>query len=247
MHPVETCARRKRTVLVLVLALGASLPPPAQAYLLDFTVASVNPAVLISYAGGSPSAPPLVAGNPKASDVSLRGDRRRQFSPTSTLPNKILNSATGPLGVNLPPVPAAATVWPLGALSPQGSIILHASMPGLTMPGAASPLRDGFGIASVTEPAPASGNAFGYLAGSNFTDHKNDAWEASLGLQRHSADDTFDPGVAASFASASDALATTMVAGGDMLNRLAPFSSTLLLLGCGLMGLLGLRYRRRRG
>ena len=55
MHPVKTGAQRKRTVLVLVMALGVGLPPPAQAYLLDFTVASINPGVLISYAGGHPS------------------------------------------------------------------------------------------------------------------------------------------------------------------------------------------------
>ena len=45
MHPVKTGAKRKRTVLVLVMALGVGLPPPAQAYLLDFTVVSVNPGV----------------------------------------------------------------------------------------------------------------------------------------------------------------------------------------------------------
>ena len=69
MHPVKTGAKRKRTVLVLVLALGVGLPPPAQAYLLDFTVASINPGVLISYAGGYPSEPPLVGSNLKVVDA----------------------------------------------------------------------------------------------------------------------------------------------------------------------------------
>ncbi|HZK14699.1 MAG TPA: hypothetical protein VFC55_09270 [Desulfobaccales bacterium] len=38
-----------------------------------------------------------------------------------------------------------------------------------------------------------------------------------------------------------------MVTSGNILNHLAPFSSTLLLLGSGLMGLVGLGYRSRRG
>ena len=51
MHPVKIHAKQRRTVLSFVLALGLGLPSPAQAYLLDFTVASINPGVLISYAG----------------------------------------------------------------------------------------------------------------------------------------------------------------------------------------------------
>jgi hypothetical protein len=247
MHPVETRGRRQRTLLVFVIAVGLGLPLPAQAYLLDFTVASINSGVLISYAGGCPSDPPGVADNHKASDVSRTGDLRRQLSRTISPPHQILPASTGPRGLNFFPVPAAAAVWPLGAISPQGSINIHGSIPGRTMSGGTSPLRGGFGTASLTEPAPVRGNGFGYPAGSNFTDHKNDAWEASLGLHPQSADDTFNPGVTASCAYASDAFTSTKVAGGDILNHLAPFSSTLLLLGCGLMGLVGLRYRRRRG
>ena len=54
MHPAKIRAKRRRTVLALALALGVGMPPPAQAYFLDFTVASLNPGVLISYAGGYP-------------------------------------------------------------------------------------------------------------------------------------------------------------------------------------------------
>lgn len=191
MHPVKTGAKRKRSVLVLVLALGVGLPPPAQAYLLDFTVASINPGVLISYASGYPSDPPLIENNLKVSDVSLPGDLRRQLSPTITLHNKILNFQTG--------------------------------------------------------PTPVRGNSFFYAAGSNFTDNKNDGLLAYFGIPHQTANGNFDPIFAASFASAPGAFTGTMVTSGNILNHLAPFSSTLLLLGCGLMGLVGLRYRRRRG
>jgi len=134
MHPVKIRAKKRRTVLALILALGLGLPSPAQAYLLDFTVASINPGVLISYAGGYSSRPPPVESN-----------------------------------------------------------------------------------------------------------------LAYFDFHRQTANDNFDPGFAASLAAAPDAFTSTMVPSDNILNRLAPFVSTLLLLGSGLMGLVGLRSRRRRG
>ncbi|MBU4233025.1 MAG: hypothetical protein L6277_00560 [Desulfobacterales bacterium] len=247
MHPVKTRAKRKRTVLVLVLALGVGLPPPAQAYLLDFTVSSINPVVLISHAGGYPSRPPPVGSDLKVVDVSHLGDLGRQFSPTITPPHKILNSPTGSLVDYCSNVPSATSVWMHGGTSPQGSITLQGGIPPLNMSGGTSLSSGGFGTASVTEPAPVRGNAFFYLAGSNFTDNKNDGLLAYFGIPHQTANGNFDPGFAASFASAPGAFTGTMVTSGNILNHLAPFSSTLLLLGSGLMGLVGLRYRRRRG
>jgi hypothetical protein len=157
MHPVKTGGKRKKTVLAVILALGVGMPTPAQAYLLDFTVASINPGVLISYAGGGSPGPLQVESNPMVS-----GD-----------------GATGDLGCQLSPIP-----------------------PHLL---------------------------------------------ASLDVHRLIVNDTCVPGFAASFASAPGASAGATVPGGVILTHLAPFSSTLMLLGCGLMGLAGLRYRRRRG
>jgi hypothetical protein len=117
MHPAKILAPRRRTVLALALALGLGLPSPAQAYLLDFTVSSINPQVFKSYAGDDPSGSP-------------------------------------PVGDNL------------------------------------------------------------------------------------------NPGFAAGFASAP---AGVMAPSGNVLNRIASFSSNLMLLGGGLIGLVGLRYRRKRG
>src|SRR5664280_2381254 len=94
-----------------------------------------------------------------------------------------------------------------------------------------------FGTASVTEPAPVRVNSFLYVAGSNFTDNKNEAWLAYFGIYRQAATGNFAPGFAASFGSAPGTLTSTMVPSGNILNHLAPFSSNLLLLGCGLMGL----------
>src|SRR5665648_388878 len=124
MHPARIRAQWRMTLLALTLALGVGLPPPAQAYLLDFTVASVNPGVLISYAGGYPSGPPVVESNLKVIDLSLMGDLGIQFSPAITLHNKILNFQSGPLVDYSSNVPSATYVWMFGGISPQGSITL---------------------------------------------------------------------------------------------------------------------------
>jgi hypothetical protein len=246
MHPVKTRAKRKRTVQALTLALGVGLSPPAQAYLLDFTVASINPGGLISHAGGFPSRPPPVESNLKVIDVSRVGDPGRQFSPSITPPNKILNFPTEPRVDSFSNVCSATSVWMFGGTSPQGSLTLQGGKSCLNTGGMIL-LSGSFGTASVTEAAPVWGNSLAHVAVSNFTDNKTDALLASFGLHRQTANGNFDPGFAASFASAPGAFAGTMVPSGNILNHLAPFSSTLLLLGSGLMGLVGLRYRRRRG
>lgn len=249
MHPakIHANAKRKRTVLALALALGVGLTLPAQAYLLDFTVSSINPGVFISYGGGYPSGPPLVGSNLKVIDVTLMDDLGRKLSPTITIHNRILNFQTGPQVYYFSNIPSATYLWMFGGISPQGSITLQGGIPSLNMSDGTTLLSGSFGTASVTEPAPVSGNSFFYVAGSNFTDNKNDVLLAYLGIPRQTANGNFNPGFAASFASAPGAFTSTMVTSGNILNHLAPFSSNLLLLGCGLMGLVGLRYRRRRG
>ena len=247
MHPIKTGAKRKRTVLVLVMALGVGLPPPAQAYLLDFMVVSVNPGVLISYVGGDPSGPPLGENNLKVIDASRMGDLKRQLSPPITPPKKNLNFPKEPLVDYWSNVSSATSGWMHGGPSPQGSITLQDGISSRNMAGGATLLSGSFGTANVTEPAPVRENSFFSVAGSNFMDNKNDAWLAALGFHHQTANGNFDPGFAASFASVPSAFTGIMVPRGNILNHFAPFSSTLLLLGSGLMGLVGLRYRRRRG
>jgi hypothetical protein len=247
MHPDRIHAKRRRTLLALALALGVGLPPPAQAYLLDFTVASINPGVLISYAGGHPSGPPVAGSNPKVVDVNRIGEPERQFSPTITPRDKILNFPTEPWVDSFLNVCSATYVRMFGGTSPQGSIPLQGGIPSLKMSDGTPLLSGLFRTANVTEPALVSEDSFFYVAGSNFTDNKNDALLAYFGFHRQIANGNFDPGFAASYASAPGAFTSTMVPSGNILNHLAPFSSNLLLLGCGLMGLVGLRYRRRRG
>jgi hypothetical protein len=249
MHPVKTGAnaKKKRTVLIFVMALGVGLPPPVQAYLLDFTVASISPGGLISYGGGCPSGPPLVESNLKAIDASRKNDPRRQLSPAITPPKKNLNFPKGPLIDFGSHGPAVSSVWVLGVISPQDATTLQGGISCPHMSDGTSLLSGSFGTASVTEPAHVGENSVFYVAGSNFTDNQKNAWLAALGLHCQTDGGNFDPGCAPSFASVPSAFTGTKVQRGNILNHFAPFTSTLLLLGCGLLGLAGLRYRRRRG
>jgi hypothetical protein len=176
MHQGKIRAHSRKTVLALSLALGVGLPSPAQAYLLDFTVSSINPGGLISYVGGHPSGPPPGENNLKFVDVSHLGDSGSQSSSTIAPPNEILNFQMGP--------------W---------------------------------------------------------VDYFSNVPSAALGIPRQPVDDNFSPGFAASFPSVPHAYAGSRVPSGNILHSIAPFSSTLMLLGSGLVGLAGLRYRRRRG
>ena len=223
MHPVKTGAKRKRTVLVLVMALGVGLPPPAQAYLLDLTIASINPKVLISYAGGYPPVPPLIGSNLKVIDASRMDDLKRQPSPTITPPKKNLNFPKGPQDDYWANVPSATSVWLRGGTSPRGSITLQGGIPARKMSGGNTLLRGSFGTASVSAPAPVSGDLSFYGAGSNFTDNKNDAMLTSVGIPRQPANGNFDPDWAASFASAPGALTSPMVPNSNILNHLGAF------------------------
>jgi hypothetical protein len=112
---------------------------------------------------------------------------------------------------------------------------------GLGLPPPAQAYLPDFTVSSINPPAPESGHP------DNFTDNKNDGLPAYLGMYRQADNGNFDPGFAAGFASGPGIFASPKCSSGNILNRIAPFSSTLLLLGCGLMGLVGLRFRRRRG
>lgn len=180
MQPLKIRAKKRRTVLALTLALGVGLPPPAQAYLLDFTAASINPGLFISYAGTSISRPPSV-GNLNTG-LSRMGGLGHQVNPAITLHNRITIFQTGPIAQYLSIVPST-----------------------------------------------------------------DDGLPVYFDIPRQTTDDNFNPGSAVRFTSTAGASVGAMVPSGNILNHLAPFSSTLLLLGCGLMGLAGLRYRRRRG
>jgi len=63
-------------------------------------------------------------------------------------------------------------------------------------------LSGSFRTARVTEPGPVSEDSLVNVAGSNFTDNKNEAWLVYFGFHRQTANSNFDPGFAASFASA---------------------------------------------
>jgi hypothetical protein len=242
MHKANIRPKRRKTVLSLVLALGVGLPSPPQGYLLDFTVLSINPGGLISYAGGYPSGPPLIGSNLKVNDVSRMGDLPGYLSPTNTILNKLLNFPAGAPVEYFSNVSSVTDSEIFSGLYPQSALALHGGIPALNMSDSKTLWSNPFETASVMQLSPVDANPFSYLAGSSFMDSHNDGLLAHFGIPRQTVDDNFNPGFSSPGVSVS-----TMVPSGNILNHLAPFSSTLLLLGCGLMGLAGLHYRRRRG
>jgi hypothetical protein len=243
MHPARFHVKWRRTTLALTLALGVVLPPPAQAYLLDFTVVSINPGVLISHAAGFPSRPSAAESRLQVTDLSHIGDIGPQRSCIIAPHNRISNFPTGPLIDYFSAVLSAPPAWMFGGISHLGSIALQNGIPGLDMPDGATLLRGSMRAVSVKEPAPAREDWFLYAAGSDSSDDNNDGWLTFSGMYRPAAHDNLGPGCA--FTPVGFTCATAP--NGNILHYLAPFSSTLLLLGCGLMGLAGLHYRRRRG
>ena len=182
MHPVKIHAKKRRTVLALVLALGVGLPRRRRRIYWTSRLPRSIRGSCISYAGGYPSGPPLVGSNLKVIDAIRMGDLKRQLSPTITPPNKILHFQTGPLVDYFSNVSSATSVWLLGGISPQGSTTLQGGIPSLNMPDGTTLLSGSLRTARVTEPAPVSEDSFFYAAGSNFTDNKNDGLLASFGI-----------------------------------------------------------------
>ena len=88
MHPAKIRAHRRKTVLALTLALGVGLPPPAQAYLLDFTVASINPGVSSLMQVATPRDLLWLEATSRSSTLATIGDPESQPSPTIAPPNK---------------------------------------------------------------------------------------------------------------------------------------------------------------
>jgi len=247
MNPARIRVKWRRTVVALTLALGVIFPPPARAYLLDFTVASLNPGCLISHAAGFPLTTPAVGSHLQAADFSPMGDLGPQPRCTIALHNSIFNFPTGPLMDYFSTVPSAPLAWRFSGISPPGSIPPQSGLPGLDRSDGRTLLNGSLRSVSVKEPAPVSEDWLFYVAGSNVTDNKNDGLLTFSGIYRQAADDIPDPGCGVSFAFAPGGFAGATASSGNILHHLAPFSSTLLLLGCGLMGLVGLRCRRRRG
>lgn len=202
--------KKRKSVLAFAMALGLGLSSPAQGYLLDFTVASIYPEVLVSGAAGCSLRTPPAGSDPEGADVSRRGDPGHQINPANTFLNRILTLPTGPLADYVATVAAAAAAFRevSSGLSPQGSLPLQGSV----------------------------------LSGKH-----NDCLPVLSGFPGATADGSFDYWFAGSFASPAGTSGSAMTPSDNILHHLAPFSSALVLLGSGLMGLVGLGYRRRRG
>ena len=129
MNPARIRVKWRRIVVALTLALGVIYPPPAQAYLLDFTVVSLNPGGLISHAAGFPLTTPAVGSHLQAADFSPMGDLGPQPRCTIALLNSIFGFPTGPLMDYFATVPSAPLAWRFSGISPRGLYLPRAAFP----------------------------------------------------------------------------------------------------------------------
>lgn len=232
----------KMIVLVaLVMAVVGAVSLPAQAYYIDFTIASSiqgtpTPGTL-SFAGGNN---PLIGRNIRITAFTLSDDLGNTIADAVPIDNGVLNFQTGErTGFSNSP----SQLWEFGGGSLSYITITGGigSIPGILDD--AVLLSGSFGRASVTK-----GEKTYYVAGSNFSDTKNLTLLDYFGIPQQVADGTFSFNVATTSTEAPNAFSSSNVRGGAVSNYLVaavPAPSTVLLLGSGLVGLLALRIRRK--
>ena len=219
-------------ILALGLVLGGAFALPAQATTLDFTLGFL-PGGTVSFAGGS--APLVGAGI----DVSFVVDKDT-LNPAIPVTHGVLSFTSGPFtGI-------ATNEWDFGG-GPSSFIKITGAVPaaGITDPNTVL-LSGTFDLARViyiTNPL------FTFtVAAAGFQDTKDPALLAYFGI---SAGTPLIGSFNLSFNTAAGqippgAFASTTMGSGNLFNVPVPIPPSLLLLGTGLMGLIGLGWRKRQ-
>lgn len=230
-------------LLALVMALLGALALPAQAYTLDFLVPSSNPGASISYAGGSN---PLIGTNLAITEVSGL-DTPLHNGETLTISGGFLNFTTGDLVYYTAPPPSyMPKTWIFDGNSSLAAVTITGEISSLGIVAGSTLMSGSFTGSSVVNQGATAGPSFFYVTGSSFTDTKNSLLLAYFGLPDVTCSGNFNIGFYAANATPPAGFSSTIVTSGDVINNLVPAPSTILLLGTGLMGLVGLRYRRRK-
>ena len=219
-------------VLALALVLAGAFALPVQATTLDFTL-GLLPGGTVSFAGGL--APLIGAGI----DVSFVVDKDTANVPIPVT-NGVLSFTTGPLTGFSP------TEWDFGG-GASSSIQITGAVPAAGITDANTVLLSGtFDLAKVIYLA---NPLFLFnIAGAVFQDTKNPLLLDYFGIEEGT---PFVGSFNLSFNTAMGQIppsgfASTTMGSGNLFNVPVPIPPSLLLLGTGLVGLMGLRYRRKR-
>jgi hypothetical protein len=226
-------------LLALVMGFAAALSFPAQAYILDFDIPSVDSGAKISYAGG---ATPLVGLKLQIDAVSLLTDSDVLISGpyrvtgAGGLGDGTMNFTTGKFSTSV------GNVW---IFSGGGTITITGEIPGIGITTVETLMTGTFTDAQVVGPLSMKSNT-GQVDG-NFQDIKYAPLLKYFGLTVPQMDSggfsvtiTVPTGT-----TPPSGFMTTGVFSGNVLNTVVPLPPSVLLLGSGLLGLLALRGRRK--
>lgn len=219
---------KKLTVLLMVLGLALIAVPMAQAFEFDFGVqhpqTSTATDSLVSYAGGEA---PLIGTDIIIENVIVTGTTNDGLYPIT---DGLLNFTTGNL------LAASPNIWKFDI---GGSITLAGTTVGAGSIGMTGTFTDPIIVSQSRDP-----NTFHNVIGA-FNDTKNSDWLGFFGVTNplngeitlsFNTEDAIFPGVAGFSSSSIDVGAVHNV----------PLPPAALLLGTGLLGMVGLGYRRKR-